>query len=298
MKQLNSIVLASDSLAGMSVALEKAAMIEHYSGAAVCVAEVIYDTIAEEAPEVLTTEHQARLIEALKAAERNGLRNIVEPFSARIANLETRVLWDKNAANGVLTARAESAADLIIKPVSQHGGLADYVHTPLDWSLMRTAPCAVLISKKPAWGEPQGVLAAVDVADSEHRDLTEEILRTATTLATILGTGLHIVSAYPSLGQSVDDLQVAMDYEGIKHDMRENRLAGIQKWITELDLDVAECHVLEGKPAIVIPKLANDLAATLTVVGTAARSGLKKLLLGNTAEDIIGRLHGDIVTVR
>lgn len=298
MKQITSILLASDTLAGMEVALEKAAMIEHYSGAEVCIAEVIYDTIAEEPPNVITAEQQSRLIEALKAAERNGLRNLMEPFSDRIASLESRVLWSKAAVDGVLIAQLESAADLIVKPVSQHGGITDYIHTPLDWSIMRTAPCAVLISKKPNWGEPERVLAAVDVADERHVDLTNEILQTAATLAQILGTELHIVCVYPSLGQTVNDLQIAMDYEGIKQDMRENRLARVQRCVDELQLDVTECHVLEGKPAVVIPDLANGLPATITVVGTAARHGLKKLLLGNTAEDIIGRLNGDIVTVR
>lgn len=298
MKKITSILIVSDSLAGMDVALEKAAMIEHYSGAEVCVAEVIYDSIAEESPELVTAEQQSRLMEALKAAERNGLRNLVEPFATRIASVETRVLWSRNALDGVLLAQAECAADLIVKPVSRHGGLTDYIHTPLDWSIMRSAPCAVLISKKPDWGKPQRVLAAIDVADKRHEGLTREILQTATTLTKVLDTELHIVCAYPSLGQTVNDLQIAMDYEGIKEDMRENRLAGIQRWIDNLQLEVTESHVLEGKPAMVIPDLANGLPATLTVVGTAARSGLKKLLLGNTAEDIIGRLNGDIVTVR
>lgn len=298
MKKIANILIVSDSLAGMDVALEKAAMIEHYSGADVCLAEVIYDSIADEPPELVSAEQQARLMEALKAAERNGLRNLAEPYSTRIATLETRVLWSRNALDGVLQAQAECSADLIVKPVSRHGGLTDYIHTPLDWAIMRAAPCAVLISKKPDWAQPQRVLAAIDVADKLHDGLTREILETATTLASILGTELHVVCAYPSFGQSVNDLQIAMDYEGIKHDMCENRLAGIQRWIDLLELDVTESHVLEGKPAVVIPDLANGLPATLTVLGTAARSGLKKLLLGNTAEDIIGRLHGDIVTVR
>jgi universal stress protein E len=302
MKQITSILLASDSLAGMDVALEKAAMVEHFSGADVCVAEVIYDIIAEEPGAVLTAEQQARLIEALKAAERNGLRNLTDPFAGRIASLDSRVVWNKDSAEGVLQAQIECGADLIVKPVSKHGGLVDYIHTPLDWSLMRKAPCAVLISRKPDWGQPQMVLAAIDVADQHHDDLNTEILRTAATLAKILGTELHTVCAYPSLGQSVNDLQVAMDYEGIKQDMHASRLERIQRLASELEqeleLDITEHHVLEGKPANVIPDLANGLPATLTVVGTAARGGLKKLLLGNTAEDIIGRLNGDIVTVR
>ena len=43
---------------------------------------------------------------------------------------------------------------------------------------------------------------------------------------------------------------------------------------------------------------ARELAATVTVMGTAARSGLGKLMLGNTAEDTLTRLEGDVLTVR
>lgn len=298
MKKISAILVANDSLEGIDVAMEKAAMIEHYSGADVSIAEVVYDTIAEEAPEVLPAEQQARLIEAIKAAERNGLRNLAAPFETRIASIETRVVWDKDAARAVLQAQTEAGAELIIKPISHHGKLTDLVHTPLDWTLMRQSPCAVLISKAADWGRPTCVLAAIDAADSTHRELTREILQTAATLAAVLGTKLHVVCTYPSLGQGVNDLQVAMDYEGIKADMHDNRMSAIRRWVDELDLDVAECHVLEGKPEVVIADLANGLPATLTVLGTAARRGVRKLILGNTAESLIGRITGDIVTVR
>jgi nucleotide-binding universal stress UspA family protein len=36
----------------------------------------------------------------------------------------------------------------------------------------------------------------------------------------------------------------------------------------------------------------------LTVVGTAARTGLKKLLIGNTAESIVRDLSTDLLTIR
>ena len=47
----------------------------------------------------------------------------------------------------------------------------------------------------------------------------------------------------------------------------------------------------------VIDKLADDLDASLTIVGTAARRTIGKLLVGNTAEEIIGRTTRDLVTV-
>lgn len=298
MKQIDSILVAGDSLDGMDTALAKAAKIEHYTGASVWVAEVIYDTIAEEDPERLPPEEQARLIEALKAAERNGLRALSEPYKTRIATLDDRVVWNKNAAEGLLRVHTEVHADLIIKTVSRHGFITDHLHTPLDWALMRSADCAVLISKEADWSNPERILAAIDVADARHVDLTREILVTAATMAKVLDVELHVVTAFPSLGQTVNDLQVAMDYEGIKQDMRENRTAEIERWIEKLDIDITESHVLEGKPELVIPQLAHDISATLTVLGTAARRGIKKLLIGNTAEDIIARLDCDILTVR
>jgi universal stress protein E len=298
MKQINNILVAGDSLDGMDAALTKAAKIEHYTGANVWVAQVIYDTIAEEDPDRLPPEQQTQLIEALKAAERNGLRRLTDPYRSRIATLDDRVIWNKSAAEGLLQVQAEVHADLIIKPVSRHGFITDHLHTPLDWALMRGAEGAVLVSKNADWSNPERVLAAIDVADTRHADLTREILQTAATMARTLDVKLHVVTAFPSLGQTVNDLQVAMDYEGIKEDMRENRTADIARWIEELDISIADTHVLEGKPELVIPQLARDLSATLTVLGTAARQGISKLLIGNTAEDIIARLDGDILTVR
>jgi nucleotide-binding universal stress UspA family protein len=156
-----------------------------------------------------------------------------------------------------------------------------------------------MVSRRASWADPTCVLAAVDVTDVRHLALTRTVLTTAATLARVLGVPLHVATAYPNLGQhEVGELQVATDYAGIKADMRENRRKAVEHWIGTLDLDVAQTHLLEGKPAVVIPELANRIEATLTVLGTAARSGLVKLLIGNTAEDIISRIRGDLVTVR
>ncbi len=295
--ELRRVAVANDSLDGMDRALEKAARIEHYSGAEILVVEALYDPIAEEPPEVLPREEQARLMEALKAAERQGLERLAAPLRQRVAGIDTRLIWAKDAAAGLIEAVSHWAAQLVIKPVSRHHPIADYLHTPLDWALMRDAPCPVLVSKGPSWQNPRRVLAAVDAGDERHAALSREILRTASALAAVLGTELHVVTAYPDLGQQVSDLQVAPDFEGIKKDMRDARSRTLETMIRTLDIRVAEVHVLEGKPTHVIPALAERLDATVTVLGTAARRALGKLVFGNTSEDLIGRLGGDLVTV-
>lgn len=293
--KLDRLLIANDSLTGMDIALGKAAIIEHYTGAELMLAVAIYDTIAEEPPEVLPPQQQAVLIEGLKAAERNGLEQLVAPYRNKVATIDHQVLWNKNATTGIIEHLADF--DLLIKPVSQHTQLVDRLNAPLDWSLMRSAECPVLISKQD-WTDTSVLVAAVDAADTDHRALNQQILIVANDLANVLGARLHVVCAYPSLGQKRGELQVAMDYEGIKSDMRDSRDHLIHDLVAELDVDVAEIHLLEGKPGAVIPAMANELGAAVTVLGTAARRGLSQLIIGNTAERIIEALNGDVVTVR
>ena len=146
--------------------------------------------------------------------------------------------------------------------------------------------------------DPVGRIGALDAGDESHQSLNRLILSTAMNLAEILGCELDVVCAYPSLGQTVGELQVAMDYDGIKADMRETRQALIDALVVELDAPVREVHLLEGSARDAIPELANRMGAVLTVLGTAARRGLSQLILGNTAEAIIGALDGDLVTIR
>ena len=289
------ILIANDSLQGIDIALDKAATIEHFSGAAIEVAEVIYDTIAEEPEAVLPRPQQAILIEGLKAAERNGLRMLIEPHQNRVADLSCSVLWNKQSAKGLLGAL--DGVDLLIKPMSQHKALLDRLQAPLDWALMRSAPCPVLISKQP-WPVTRHVVAALDTADTAHTALNRVILVHADQIARILGGDLHVVSGYPSLGQTVNELQVAMDYAGIKKDMRESRQKFLNILIEEVGASVSRIHLLEGRARDIIPQMANELGAAVTVLGTAARRGLSQFIIGNTAEAIIGALNGDVVTVR
>jgi universal stress protein E len=299
MQKITRVVVANDSLDGLESALAKAAIIEHYTGAEVRALTVTWDAVAEEPAAVVPEDQRVQLIEALKAAERQGLRRLTEPYRTRVAEMDAQVLWSKDPKDAILHAVAHAGAELLIKPASAHHTIGDYFNTPLDWSLMRESPCAVLLSRRAAWTLPGTVLAAVDVTDVRHLALTRTVLETARTMADVLDAALHVATAYPRVGPAAGaDPETAVDYARIRCDMQENRRKAIVHWAETLGMEFAGVHVLEGKPAVVVAALANELDATLTVLGTAARSGLGKLLIGNTAEDTIGRIRGDLLTVR
>jgi universal stress protein E len=57
-------------------------------------------------------------------------------------------------------------------------------------------------------------------------------------------------------------------------------------------------HLEEGHPALVLPALARRLHADMVVMGAVSRSGWQRLLIGNTAEQIIDDLKCDLLIVK
>lgn len=287
------ILVANDSAEGISAALNKALALTSPEAAEVRVLTTCYDPIAEEPAEVLPRERRVELIEAIERRQAEAVEAAVDG-----TGVAASTLWTREATDTIVHETGRWPAALLVKPASAHHGLADYLFTPLDWALMRRVACPVLVSRDRAWTGPHRLLAAVDAGDTEHAHLSRDVLRRAHAAAAALDGELHVVTAYPDLGQAVNELQVASDFRGIKEDMRDSRRQALAAMIEDTDADVAEVHLLEGRPTRVIPALAERLGATVTVLGTAAREGLAKLVIGNTAEDLITRLPGDLMTVR
>ena len=293
MAAFNNVLVVNDQLEGLDTALHKAALIEHYTGCHIQLAAVVWNEIEdEEMPEHL----KAELIENFVAAERQGLRQLSEPLKEKVADVDVQAIWARRSEEAITTLQQSTKADLLIKPAAD-SELLDYLYAPLDWRLIRNSACPVLISKSAQWQTQGHVLAAVDVANPKHADINQKIIAAANTLAEVLAAQVHLVTVFPDLGQSVNERQVAMDYAGLKADMRNDRQQRLEKLALQVPR-IADLHVLEGKAQRLVPHLATTMNATITVVGTHARKGIGKLVLGNTAEKLLPRMQGDVLTVR
>jgi nucleotide-binding universal stress UspA family protein len=72
-------------------------------------------------------------------------------------------------------------------------------------------------------------------------------------------------------------------------------LAAAKERLTGIDLETV---CLEGDPATMILRWAEEHAADLIVVGTHGRRGLRRLLLGSVAEQVVRGAHCPVTTVR
>jgi universal stress protein E len=296
-QDLNRILVASDSQEALIGGVEKAATIEHYTGASVKALLVTYDAVTEILVSRYSRDVSQQIIDDLLRNDRASLDAALQPCREHIAELESDVAFERETAAAICAA-ARGRADLIVKPLARSAHRADFLHAPLDWQLMREAPCPVLFTRTNAWQKPIRVLAALDVMDAAHTQLNTLILRNGALMAGVLGGEFHVATSYPALAPYVTQYQVARDLSSIKVQLHDMRRDALTRLLRDAGVTPTATYVEEGRPRDVIRALAITIGAGLTVVGTAGRSGLKKLLIGNTAEQIISDLPTDLLTVR
>jgi universal stress protein E len=297
-RRIERVLVASDAPDALARGMERAAGIQRMTGAEVVAVLVTYDPVTEILVERYSPDVSQRVIDDLLRNERQALDAALGPLRATMTQLDVEVVFARHTASAICAAAVDHGASLIVKPLARSAHRADFLHAPVDWQLMREAPCPVLFTRAEPWPVPARVLATVDVSDAAHARLNEDILRLGAQVAATVGAELHVATAVPVLARYRTIYQVAQDYAAAKEQLREVRREALTELLRSVRIDAAATHVVEGRAADVIRALAAELAAGLTVVGTAARTGLKKLLIGNTAEAIVSDLPTDLLTIR
>ena len=295
---IQRILVASDTQEALLRGMDRAVSIQRMTGAAVTAVLVTYDPVTEILIERYSADVSQRVIDDLVRNERNGLEAALAPLRASMTRLDVEVVFARQAASAFCAAARDHGASLIVKPLAASAHRADFLHAPVDWQLMREAPCPVLFTRAQPWPTPARVLATVDVSDVAHDLLNADILRLGAEVAATVGAEFHVATAVPALAPYVRIYEVAPDYASTQADVRTKRREKLAALLKAVGVEATAIHVKEGRPADVIRALAAELSAGLTVVGTAARTGLKKLLIGNTAESIISDLSTDLLTIR
>jgi len=228
-----------------------------------------------------------------QAAERTA-QALAQLQAAGLAVTQRARQRDDLLTDLVLSAR-ELECGLLIKTPDRPRGLADALLTPRDGKLLRYAPCPVLMVKQPDSWLRRPVLAALDAApgDVAHGELNRKILRLAALIASLSDSPLELVSAYPAPMQAGDPLHQSGER------LADRYRAQLEQLCREADLVAAALHIDAGPAETLIPRLARERDAGLVVLGSVARRGLRAVLMGgNTAEAILERLPGDVLTVQ
>jgi universal stress protein E len=237
-----------------------------------------------------------------KDAYRQLLEAIAIPLRSRGLSVTTAVEWDFPLHEAIIRGAANFDANLVV--VADH---ATVHHLPwllryTDWELLRASPVPVLLVKSAHPYRRPAILAALDPgrAFAKPATLDNEILRFSATLADALDGKVHAVHGYVPVPPNVSPavLGNAAELEKVLAAAEGTAIDALRKATDPLGISRARLHVVGRHPTDAVEEVATEVGSQIVAVGSVSRSGMDRLLIGNTAEALIDRLKCDILVVK
>jgi universal stress protein E len=227
--------------------------------------------------DIAKSEARPAQVKALLAQQKEEISRETAPLLAQDTQVNIEVEWDKNWYQAAVRASVRNCADVVLKSTFKHTQGQRILNRTSDWTLIRECLCPVLLVKEGSPRDIRKVLAAIDIRkdNDNYEALNRHIIDFSRRVIDNNDAEVHFVNAFEEL-QAYPDRNALIRYCGVDSD---------------------KIHIQLGDPDDVIVNSANDLNASLVVVGNSARSGLSAVIRGNTVEKVLDKLECDLLSM-
>ena len=216
--------------------------------------------------------------------------------------------WDRPLDEGIVRKVLDSKPLLVTKDTHRHATLKQTLFSNTDWNLIRTCPAPLLFVKPGRTPSARHIIAAVDPLHEHDKaaELDRAILAFAKRLSAACNGKLHVVHMFnpmPAIATTASGLSpltlesFAVTEEIVKASEQKHRRA-LDTLLEQSHLDRDALHFQRGNVREMLPLLAEQLDAGFVVLGAIARSGLSRVLIGSTAEQMLEQLPCDVIVVK
>jgi universal stress protein E len=172
-----------------------------------------------------------------------------------------------------------------------------------DWELIRHCPMPLLLVKSQRPYSKPAILVAVDPfhARAKPARLDGELLTVGRDLAQATGGSVYAVHAYMPLISNVEGPLG----EPLMWENSEVEAVHAQRVRSEFDRLVSKAGIPRARRLLMMGDVSGELAAaarrvkaSIMVMGAVSRSGVRRLLIGNTAERLLDQLTCDALIIK
>lgn len=234
---------------------------------------------------------------------------LIEKFAAKIRGegieVTTSILRERPLADNVLALAHENEPKLVVKSTRYHNQAERSTMVDSDWQLMRLCPYPLWFVKSESMPEKPVVIAAVDPSNAHDKPaaLDHEIVRTAKAVAQATEGSAHLLHVYERLigiGSAANKAlkPVRLPIDEIDARTKRKHREALDALAEANHVDAEFLHQLPGRTEEILPVFARSKGAALVVMGALARGGLKRMIIGSTAERTIDHFDCDVMIVR
>jgi universal stress protein E len=229
------------------------------------------------------------------------LRELAKTLAAGDLEIAVDARWDSPLADGIVRKAVESGADIVVKDTHYHPALKRSVFSNTDWTLIRDCPALLwLVKPRPIAQEPCFV-AAVDPLHEHAKPaaLDDRIIAAAKQFCYPLNGELHVFHAFNmTMGFAAPMDSTPLALGELTELMRVHSTEAVHALTDAHAVPRDHVHIQEGRTRELVIALTERLRADVVVMGAVSRRGLKRLFLGNTAEEVLDKVPCDLLIVR
>lgn len=256
---------------------------------------------------VLEISEQA--LELIREDEQNRFATVEDFAQAALKKLEAQAASQGIKATSALRIGSSwhellqqinvGKHDLVVVGTRDRSAAARTFFGSTAQRLLRTAPCPVWIVKAQEVREIREVLVATDLTPA-----CQEALHTGVLIARWLKAKLFVIHTleYPFEAYMQTAGISETEFAGYRRQLREDAEAKLNAQIQKTDHRTLpfglKAETLEGSPDDVLPKFIDQNEVDLLILGSHGRTGLSRMVLGNTAERILPYVHASVLAIR
>ena len=239
---------------------------------------------------------------ALRRAEAQ-LERIAHSPLLRGCKVHSAVAADAPAHEAIVRHALACRAELVVAVRHAHSRPARMFLDNTDWELIRHCPIPLLlIGSGGAYLKPV-MLVAVDPlhAHAKPANLDERLLSAGARLSRSLGGALHIFHAYmPLVAHVQGPLGQPLAWESPElEDVHDEQVrSALTRLAERAKIPPERRHLVLGDVPGELAAAVRRLKASIVVMGAVSRTGVRRLLIGNTAERVLDRLHCDVLIIK
>lgn len=298
MKNFQNILVATDTRSDDHPVVDEAADIAEHNQASLKIVDVMPDL--SWSARLLLQDYQ-HIFDMLTDEKQQKLDALAAKVRDRGVAVETKVLHGKSSV-AIIREVLNSDHDLVIRvhKGAESRGAGFFGNTAIR--LLRKCPAAVWLVP-PQRIRFKHVLGCLDTstADESDEDLNEQVLDLTQTVSKYHGGSYSLLHAWTVWNALF--LQRRMHPDDFAQLVKKNHDQTERQFMDFLKrhgagIAAERVHLIEGEPADVIPEFARSNNVDLVVMGTVARSGVAGVVMGNTAEQILGRLECSVLALK
>ena len=243
------------------------------------------------------------ILEERLETRREQLESLKKTEEAKHPGLTIKVRVETGSkARTTIRAVLVDRYDLVVKAAEGGGDAMRYLFGGTDRALMRKCPCPVWIVKPTRKRRFRKILAAVDInpVEAQTESLAQRVVSLATAFAKEERAELHVLHAWRLAGEyKMRGRQIyASKVDEIVRELREAHRSELEALLKRYPYERRIVHLVKGRAASLIPQAVEELDVDLVVMGTVGRTGVPGLVIGNTAETVLGSVDCSVLTLK